>query len=217
MRKRWLAAALALAAIWSGVNFYANIRRQDPETMRRLGSFLRNEGQAAEADFIYVLGGDYLNRIPYAAELYRRRMAPRIVVPHEDMGWGSDVSPTGQEHFTHASLRMLREAGVPESGMVDWKWGAGVGSTADELYALRGYFEAFPKFRRAIVVTSDYHTRRVGYAAGRILPRGMEFIVLGAPVTDWNLENWWRHPVGRATVWGEYKRLVFYTFRYALG
>ena len=181
--------------------------------MQAAGEFLWVREELKAADVIYVLGGDYERRIPLAAQLYRRGLAPKIVIPREDMG--PDLGE--REHFTDISLRLLREAGVPSSALFDWKVGSGVESTADEMKALALYVKLFPAARQIIIVTSDYHTRRALYTANRFLPAGASAQIAGASNGRWRMELWWMSAAGREAVFAEYKKLVYYVPRYFLG
>jgi uncharacterized SAM-binding protein YcdF (DUF218 family) len=198
---------VALAAL--GL-FWVLLNNGHEATMRAAGEFLWVREELAAADVIYVLGGDYERRIPLAAKLYHRGIAPKIVIPRENMG--PDLGE--REHFTDVSLRLLQEAGVPSAALFDWKVGSGVGSTADEMKALALYVKLFPAVRRIIIVTSDYHTRRALYTANRLLPAGASAQVAGAENGRWRMELWWMSGVGKEAVFEEYKKLAYYVPRY---
>jgi uncharacterized SAM-binding protein YcdF (DUF218 family) len=207
-----LAGGLAYLA-WQGWLF----SRQDEATMLAWGRFLAPREEAGRADLIYILGGDYIRRVPYAAGLFAGGAAPRIVIPREKMGGGDRSLPGAQEHFSDASERILRQAGVPAGAILQWTYQGGVTSTAEELRALEVYVETFPEVSSVIIVTSDYHTRRAGYTARRMLPGRVAVTVLGADNDGWTVENWWRHPMGRRTVHDEIVKLAYYSLRYVFG
>ncbi len=208
-----LCASLVLATAWLAWN----IQAENEATMRRIGDFLWTRQEPMRADLIYVLGGDYITRIPYAASLYAEGWAPKVVIPRENMGQQHRDAHNRQEHFTDASLRILREKGLPSSALMEWAVREGVQSTADELRALAVYSETFPEVTRVLVITSQYHTRRVSYTASRMLPGRVECIVLGTPGSEGGIEDWWKRPGSRQTVIDEYRKLLYYLPRYILG
>jgi uncharacterized SAM-binding protein YcdF (DUF218 family) len=204
---------MAAGVIWLGWG----VLSEDEATLKRIGDFLWVRQEPQRADLIYVLGGDYITRVPFAASLYAEGWAPKVVIPRERMSPNDFGAQGGPEHFTDASLRILREKGVPSSALLEWTVRGGVQSTADEMRALAIYSDTFPDVTRVLVVTSQYHTRRVAYAAGRMLPGRVECIVLGTPSSEGSIEEWWKHPGTRQTVIDEYWKLLYYVPRYLLG
>lgn len=186
------------------------IERRDPDLLRAIGLYLWRRDSVVTADILYVLGGDYSRRIPHALQLYREGLASKIVLPYENL----HLRREGSMHFTEESQKLLLESGVPSGAIILWRVGSGVGSTADEMRALRVYLETFTTTRRVIVVTSAYHSRRAGYTAQRFAPSGVQIQVSGVEDSDWSMENWWRSPRGNALVQEEWKKLVYYYVRY---
>jgi uncharacterized SAM-binding protein YcdF (DUF218 family) len=186
---------------------------EDPARMRSLGRFLWVQQTLRPADIIYVLGGDYSLRIPHAVDIYRRGLAPKIVIPYEDL----NMEGQSQEHFSEASQRLLQEMGVPADAVFLWKVGSGVSSTSDEMKALDLYLQTFSRVRRVIIVTSAIHTRRALYTAGRVLAGDPEIQVSGVESKDWSFDTWWLVEQGRNEVWTEWRKLLYYVPRYFLG
>lgn len=221
-RQTWLSFAflsraigvlLLLSLAFAGAWWAARIAQEDPGTMTALGSFLSIHDEIAPADIIYVLGGDYERRAPFAARLFKSSLAPRVVIPRETMPPGA----TRDSHFSDVTVRLLAEAGVPENAVFMWRVDRGVSSTADEMRALALYTQTFPQTTKVVIVTSAYHTRRAQYTAERMLPSRVTVQTAGVESSPWNLQNWWLNPVGRRTVWDEYKKLLYYYPRYLFG
>lgn len=214
--KKWIAwGRKAVAASFLIVAAYAVwCVIADPDgTRSALGEFLWVRQQPEAADFVYVLGGDYLKRIPLALKLYRKGLARQIVVPREYMPTNGE-----QEHFTDASMRLLREAGLPPSAMFEWRFGQGVSSTSEEMSALRAYRQAGLGGSRGIVLTSQYHTRRAIWMAYCALRgTGTMVQVIGSEPEGWQLNRWWLSPQGQAVVKSEYVKLIYYWPRSVLG
>lgn len=209
----WLGAlgALALGLL------YAALHSNQEAPSRALGAFLDNRQPPRPADIIYVLGGDYLTRVPYAASLLQEGYGPLIVIPREDMPSPGQPGPFAQEHFTDASLRILAEHGVSRAAMMELRTPGGVSSTSSEIRALARLVAALGNVRSVLIVTSPYHCRRVSYTAARMLPGEVDVQVAAAELPRWNLQNWWLDPVGRSTVREEYLKLIYYWFRFVLG
>lgn len=212
-----LAAGLAMLGALSSALLYTALHSNQEASSRALGSFLDNRQALRPADLIYVLGGDYLTRVPYAATLLKEGYAPRIVIPREDMGQRRDDGLFTQEHFTDASMRILAEHGVASGAVLELRTLSGVNSTSSEIQALASLVTALGNVRSVLIITSPYHCRRASYTAARMLPGDVDVQIAAAEVPTWNLQNWWLHPVGRTTVREEYLKLIYYWFRFALG
>lgn len=215
-RKHWWVWGLRATAalLLSGAGYAGWCLVTDPDgTRSALGDFLWVQQEPEPADFVYVLGGDYLKRIPLAVALYRNGLVRQIVVPREYM------PPKGeQEHFTEASMRLLREAGLPQAAIFEWRFEQGVTSTSEEMSALRAYRQAGLGGSRGIILTSQYHTRRALWMAHCALRgTGTSVQVLGSEPEGWRLNRWWVSPQGQAVVKSEYVKLAYYWPRSVLG
>lgn len=177
------------------------------------GNFLRVEEESPDCDIIYILGGDYLTRAPHAAEMYRAKKAPKVVIPWEDMRSRDER----QEHFSLATERILMERGVPKEAIHVWKFKEGVLSTADEIRALAAYVDVFPGTQRILLVTTQYHTRRARYAANRAMPWGVKVYASGVEDPNWKMDGWWYTRKGREAVAEEYWKLLYYVPRFLFG
>jgi len=51
-------------------------------------------------------------------------------------------------------------------------------------------------WKKVLLVTSNYHTRRADYIFERTLPRGTELRVIAARDMDYDPDNWWRSRMG---------------------
>ena len=161
------------------------------------------------ADVIYMLGGDWERRGPVAIDLWRAGYAPRIAVAQE---------PPARNHESQSdmALRMLKQRGVPDSAILTLAPAtAGVQSTADEAFLVAAYADAL-QWRRVLLVTSYFHTRRTGWTFRRIAPSSVEFRVIGAP-EEWTPgEAWPQTPLSRSIIEKEWVKLPYYMLRYGL-
>lgn len=135
-----------------------------------------------KADALIVLSGDnfYGDRATRAAELFREGKAPLVVASGTRLHPNAGVA----ELIEHD----LVERGVPRDKIL--RFAQDADSTQEEAEALAKLAEA-KKWRRAIVVTSNYHTRRARYIFHRVFPQHIETSVASAHDGDFNPESWW--------------------------
>jgi len=165
------------------------------------------------ADIIYVFAGGENERPQQAAALFKQGRAPRVMTAG---GLKTDKLVALGIHLTEAQVnaKVLERNGVPADRIIQFERSA---STWDEANVLRDYMQKH-KLRSAILVTSNFHTRRTRLAA-RAAFRGyhadLYYISAPHPITD--LANWWKNEEDLITVSTEYLKYVFYFINYSLG
>ena len=82
----------------------------------------------------------------------------------------------------------LVERGVPKDKIL--RLAVDADSTREEADALAKLAKT-KKWHRAIVVTSNYHTRRARYIFRRVFPQDIEILVASARDGDFDPESWW--------------------------
>jgi uncharacterized SAM-binding protein YcdF (DUF218 family) len=137
-----------------------------------------------KAQAIVVLGGDNVmgDRVRRAVELYHAGWAPRVVL--SGISFRSYFSETTFMEKEAVNLGVSREDLIlfPHAG----------DSTIDEALALRRAL-AGRNFRKIIVVTSNYHTRRARRVFHAVYRRhGTQVVVSAAPDSEFNPGAWWR-------------------------
>jgi len=134
------------------------------------------------ADAIIVLGGDNVagQRARRAAALYHDRWAPVVVAS------GRWLRP----YFSSAELveRDLASDGVPPKAIIPFPQHAT--HTVTEALDLRDLCRA-RGWRRVLIVTSNYHTRRARYIFRNLFPASVEVLVIAAPDQDYDPDAWW--------------------------
>lgn len=155
--------------------------------MRVAGNFWVVDDGAAPSDAIVILGDDNYqgDRATRAAGLLKAGWAPRIIA-------------SGRYLRPYASIAQLEQhdlldRGVPASDIVPLAHRAE--NTREEGEAI-GQFITAHGWKRILVVTSNYHTRRARYILARVLPAGTALRVLSAQDSDYDPENWWRTRLG---------------------
>jgi uncharacterized SAM-binding protein YcdF (DUF218 family) len=137
---------------------------------------------AAHADAIIVLSDDnfYADRATRAAELSRQAVAPVVVAS------GRRLRPNAG--FGELMEHDLIERGVPKDKIVHVDHDAN--DTIQELEVL-AKFAADKHWKSVILVTSNYHTRRARYIAGKVFPAEIAVSVASARDGDFDPERWW--------------------------
>ena len=135
-----------------------------------------------KADALIVLSDDnfYADRATRAAELFREGKAALVVAS------GRRLRPTAgiAELMEHD----LIERGVPKDKILRFPQDGD--STREEAEALAKLAKT-KKWRTAIVVTSNYHTRRARYIFHHVFPQDMEIRVASAHDGDFDPDHWW--------------------------
>ena len=143
------------------------------------------EDPLEKADVIIVLSDDnfYADRATRAAELFREGKASFVVASGRRLRPSAGIAEL-MEHD-------LVERGVPKDKIL--RVAQGGDSTREEAEALAKLAKT-KKWHKAIVVTSNYHTRRARYIFRHVFPQDIEIRVAGARDGDFDPENWWEKP-----------------------
>ena len=135
-----------------------------------------------KADVLIVLGDDnfYADRATRAVQLFREGKAPVIVASGRRLRPSAGIA----ELIEHD----LVERGVPKDKVIRFTHDGD--STLEEAEALASLVKE-RKWRKVIVVTSNYHTRRARYIFRRVFPQGMKVNVASTRDGDFDPEHWW--------------------------
>lgn len=158
--------------------------------LRSAAGFWIVQDRIAPADAMIVLGDDDFSsdRAIEAASLFHA-------------GWAPQVVASGRMLRPYASLadfmaRDLESRGVPASAIIRFSHQAD--DTREEAEGLR-VLVAQKGWRRILLVTSNYHTRRARYIFRKVLPAGVSLEIAGASNSEFELSNWWESRRGRKT------------------
>jgi uncharacterized SAM-binding protein YcdF (DUF218 family) len=173
---------------WGGVLAVLGILYLLREPVLRLtGEILIVEADPAEADAIFILGDDNYSadRATRAAELYRDRWAPHIVAS------GRYLRP----YVTIADLmqRDLTERGVPAAAVL--RLPSYAENTRQEANVLLRVTRE-KKWKRVLVVTSNYHSRRARLIFDRVFGGEAEVRLIPARDGTYDPKSWWRTRLG---------------------
>lgn len=179
----------------------------DSEHLAPIGQFLHVAQTPENADAIVVLlGGDGPDRVLQAARLFQDGYAPLIV-----FGTGYQnkdelskappgfVWPPSGERYSAAFMSLK----IPENviRLVDTSDGVDTDGELREIVK----FARTSAWKRVLLVTSAFHSRRVHLIWGRIAP-DIPAVTIGAPTSD--LPRWWENVRSVRAVGYEYGALV---------
>lgn len=170
-----------------------------------------NEPLAA-ADAIVVFSGSsaYVERTRKAAELYREKRAPLVLLTNDQTRGGWSSAQQRNPFFVERATDELIKAGVPQESI---RIVPGIAETThDEAVIVRDYI-VNERLQSVLVVTSSYHSRRAlrtlqQACAGTSTTIGLESAT-AAPSAFW-----WLRLEGWRTVGIEFVKLVYYWFKY---
>jgi uncharacterized SAM-binding protein YcdF (DUF218 family) len=149
---------------------------------------------AKGADALVVLSGLIETRLPRAIALYKDGYAPRILITEERLfnSLAAQLPCTDRDkaealmHLLHADCEL---AFVPSQK-------GGATSTFDEAYDLKDWARK-NSYKRIIIVTDDFHTRRALYAFSKIFNgTGIAVEAAGATNEFFSEHDWWKSDRG---------------------
>lgn len=138
---------------------------------------------SGKADALMVLSDDnfYADRATRASELFREGRASLVVASGRQLRPNAGIAEL-MEHD-------LIERGVPKDKIL--RFVVDGDSTREEATAL-AKLAKIKRWRRVIVVTSNYHTRRARYIFRTIFPQDIDIRVASARDADFDPESWWQ-------------------------
>jgi uncharacterized SAM-binding protein YcdF (DUF218 family) len=176
-----------------------------------LGSWLLVEDEPRPCDLIIAHAGDRV-RIEYAKQLFLRGMGKKLVLSF-DIFYAKAVYGLEDLDLAENALKKLQEGGVPAEDIIVFKEGT---SSYDEILWVRSFWEK-NRFESAIVVSNQYHMRRLSMTYDHVFPE-KEVVFLYCP-TPWEMEGitpreWWKRERELLWVSKEYLKLVFYQLKH---
>lgn len=163
------------------------------------GKFLVVNEKVEKSDVIIVLSGDRGFRMEKSAELYHKGYSQYIMISGGKVYDDMTIAQLMKEH--------AMKLGVPEKAII-------IEDKADSTYENAVFSEELVKklnFRSAIVVSSNYHMRRVKMLFDREYKDtdvSLTFIAANDPI--FNQERWWNSNKSVMTVITEYIKLAGY-------
>ena len=175
------------------------------------GRYLQHEDPLQKADAVFVLSGTRVERLLEGVDLYKAGYAPAIVLSPGTIEDAEVALRARGNHFpAEAELErdLLLQLGVPASAIVQVD--GYVDNTAQEANLLRSMVKA-NHWRRVIIVTSKYHTRRAAFAFRRGLKdTGAEVVMRASRYDQSDPARWWRSRADFRFASYEWEKLLAY-------
>jgi uncharacterized SAM-binding protein YcdF (DUF218 family) len=156
--------------------------------LRLAGNWWKVEDRQEKSDAILMLGDDNFagDRATRAAELYHEGMAPVVVASGRMLRSYAGISELEE--------RDLESRGVPSTAIVRLPQRAE--NTREEAATLRDFVTGH-RWKRVLLVTSNYHTRRAAYIFRKIFPPDVSVLVVAARDFEFDPDHWWETRQGR--------------------
>lgn len=155
--------------------------------LRFAGDFWVMDQTPQVSDVIVILSDDNYeaSRATRAAQLFKSGMAPRILASGRLLRPYAGIAEL-MEHD-------LKVQGVPANAIVLL---AHRGTNTREEAVVDAQEIASHGWKKILLVTSNYHTRRADYIFARTLPKGTELRVVSASDSEYDPDSWWEHRTG---------------------
>lgn len=202
MKKFLLYLCIPVALLAAGIRYY-------PSLLTAYAEFFSVANGTRGADAIIVLSGGIATRLPRAIALYKDGYASRILFT-ETRRPNKTVKKIICNEKDNAEAILLF-FNVQQSVTIIPSLKGGATSTFDEAYDTLTY-SVKNHFRRIIIVTDNYHTRRSLYAFEKVFkgaPITVE--VMGASNDIFNASNWWRTDRGIEAYFLEPLKYIVYS------
>jgi len=166
--------------------------------LRLVGGFLIVDDSPRASDAIVVMGEDDYDAdsAARAAELIKAGWAPRVVAS------GRYLRPYA--NLADLTQHDLIAAGVPASAVV--KFACRARDTREEAEQLSAFLSS-RGWKKILVVTANYQTRRTRHILERTVAPGSELHVIAARSAEYDPDDWWRH---RASATAFFRETVAY-------
>lgn len=173
------------------------------------------EAPMEHADAIVVLSGSraFKERTQKAAELYRRGVAPKIILTNDNRqgGWSS-VKQRNPYYYERSRDELLKSGVGIDAIEVLFQ---PVSSTLDEAVLLDNYCKQH-SVRSIIVVTSAYHSRRALMTFRALFSSTQVGLIhAGTELQTPRPATWWLHLSGWGSVPPEYPKWLYYRLRFS--
>jgi uncharacterized SAM-binding protein YcdF (DUF218 family) len=162
------------------------------------------------ADAVAVLGGDLEVRPFVAAELYKKGLAPKVLVSQVPEGRSSTIG--GLPGHSELNRMVLLKLGVPDAAI--GMFGQANGSTKDEAVALRDWTDRNGA-SRIIIPTEIFAARRVRWIFDREFAGSSVRIEIPAfEPPDYSRAEWWKTSAGMIAFQNEIMKYLYYRLKY---
>ena len=203
---RWLKISLIVVAILAVLGFLTY-----RPLLRAAGNYLILEEKPVPADAIVVLAGGDVSRPLEAMHLYKAGMAPWVVVTTEKVPrvfelLKKDGIVLNQTYENY--VKVIAGYGVPEDHVLRIE--KYVSDTHDEMNAIAAFAKS-RGWKRLLIVTSNFHTRRAKLTARFVLEPEIHATVVAATQDGFDPATWYKSQGDTRTFVIESEKLFTYT------
>lgn len=180
------------------------------QILRALGNHLIVEDELSQSDAVFVLSGNSYDRGNEAARIHLAGYAPLVVC------LGGETSGVLEDYGLLVKncdiiRKVVLKAGVDSSRVETLCKGS---STYEEFQAIGEYCKQ-RGMKKVIVVSSDFHTRRIdSFFRGRMEEQGVEMVLRGASSSNFDEQEWWKSEEGLIFLNNEYVKYFYYLLKY---
>ena len=155
---------------------------------------------------MFALGGDNGARADRVLELYRKGLAPKVL-----LGSSEGMHSRTRTRYLNWRARYLVDAGIPEKVLLyDHRSTSSWDEAVNTLQLMQSM-----NMDRVLVVSDPPHMRRLAWVWGKVFARsGKEFTLVASGMEGWDAGHWWRTSANAQFVFGEYIKLAYYYFQY---
>ena len=179
--------------------------------LTRYANWFMTDNISKGADAIVILSGGRTTRIPKGLDLWQKDFAPLIFLTHEK------PRNSNYQHLEVSDLEFAKQV-ARQSNINNVPWAVipsisgGVTSTFDEAVDTLKWTEE-SGWRRIIIVTDHFHTRRALYAFEKVFDKSGIEIQVGAAANEiFDATNWWTSDKGISSLVLETIKFPIYFF-----
>ena len=186
--RKWVLLLALAAALYGSRSWW----------LRGLGEFLVQAEEPRQADVAVVLAGDGNGyRLLRAVELVRQGYAKQVFIDGPYAAYGNNEA--------ELAVNWAVRQGIPREILVPLPMKAR--STVVEAESLNRELEK-RGVAKALIVTSNFHTRRTRAVFRRLGNPSIQYTVVAAPDEDFSPEDWWHSRDAKKVLLLEYAKLV---------
>lgn len=177
--------------------------------LRTIPHWLIKEDKLEKADALIVLSGNSFDRGNKAVQLYNRGLAPIVICPGGNPAYEFEILDMHITEAEAAKINLVRQ-GIPANAIVLLNAGT---STAEEAALIADYLKN-KNYRKVILLTSLYHTRRAKKVFSKYLQNSnIKLMVCGAKSSRFDVWNWWKTEDGLIAMNNELLKNIYYMFK----
>jgi uncharacterized SAM-binding protein YcdF (DUF218 family) len=212
--RRWLWVLIPLSIVLFVVVFAGAI-------LRTLGDLIVVDEKPPHSDAVVILntGIEYYPRLIQAADIYHQGLIDHVVINgNRKTGTQRELEAKGFQPccpWYADSVSILTTLGIPAEKIV-WISAEDVYDTVSEADIV-GKELIIRGFKKIIITTSKYHSRRAKYIWRKIYAKQLSIWMVSAKADPYDPSGWWKD--GRQIRWvlAEYGAWIFYWWKEITG